>query len=256
MPERAENLRKKLVAARRELDELQRANDRLKSHELASEVGPDQIQSSEGKKPMDALTKATIWLAWLTFMSVAAVFGGTWYTIHADEENKFLPILVLGSRDDYADKENPANTIFIRNIGFGPALNAVTAPFSVGDGMLRLNHRTAIATSDTQDIDAEKKPTGSNTFEDRAQTLGVPAVKRVTLVSEIEAQIKGHTILVCTSYENARRERYETWHEMRPSDRAQNLQINFLCQKKTSTFWADIFGTAAQPCAGGCPENR
>src|SRR5436190_19436485 len=121
MSGQAETLRQQLARARKKMEALRQENERLSTHNQEKKrVDDHKPDESMENKRMDTMTKATIWLAILTFFSIVAISVGTWLTISTDEENKFLPILVLGTQDDNTDKDNVAHTIVIRNIGFGP----------------------------------------------------------------------------------------------------------------------------------------
>ena len=166
----------------------------------------------------------------LTLLFILATVGSTLYTVHSDEENRLLPILVLGTEDDSVTN---TPTIVIRNIGFGPALNATT--HDIDGSTLRLNHRRAIQAQEAQEID------GQDGAKALTYTMPDKPYKRVTPVENVKGYFATEKY-VCVSYENARRETYETWHMIHQPN---NLAIDFLCQRQK-----------ANPCSEQCPKKN
>jgi hypothetical protein len=186
-----------------------------------------------GEKKEVGLSSQTqaVLLNFLTFLFIVVTGYVSHRALQTETEEKLLPLVVMGTQDDFTDEKNTAHTMVVRNVGFGPALNAVTRDVHVGDKWLQLNHRTVIAAGDIQDI-GSKKSEGGKPFEDITTPLG--GLKRVPPVGTIEELIKGKVVgvITCTSYENARREEYETWHWMYLTS-SSGLAIDYVCQQKT-----------------------
>ena len=187
----------------------------------------------EKSRRWEALTAlGTIGLALVTIVLILVTYSG----VRNDAEDRLLPIVTLTSQDDFAVERN---TIIIRNVGFGPALNTYTHPFKVDSGTIQLDHRQAIAAGENQDISAvEHTGQGTDrlwedaTFKTPPPTLGM--TKRVTDVGKIKNILKktdnGH---VCISYENARTEKYETWQKIYLIEDQSDVAIEYVCQRKT-----------------------
>jgi hypothetical protein len=287
----------KIHRQRKELEDLNRANSilqqenkRLRS-DLAHFGHSDQqnIESVRSDPPTksDRMAQAAIWLDFFTLILIIVTAGGTWYTIHTQDENRFLPLLVLGTQDDFTANQH---TIVIRNIGFGPALNAATTGISIAhaktiavqrlveknkewsessvpltvseQATLRLNHRRAVAVNETQDIDGREQDTGQTSPEEKLTVdMNKPPWKRVTTVGNIVAILAGEQRQVfCISYQNARAEQYETWQVMTMLDKG-DLGIDYICQRKTSYPCSDTKKnivlnrlSTGVPTERACPE--
>ena len=140
---------------------------------------------------MEPLTIVTIGLDVLTLLLIIATLLVGRRAINKEEKLRLLPIVMLGSQDDSITNKN---TIVIRNVGFGPALNAFTTPIAIDaakipaatactclepspkeasacvdfyhelqwvskmkKATIRFNHRTAIAAGETQDLGGEEQ---------------------------------------------------------------------------------------------------
>jgi hypothetical protein len=187
----------------------------------------------EGPRRWEALTAiGTIGLAVVTIALILVTYSG----VRNDAEDRLLPIVTLTSQDDFAVERN---TIIIRNVGFGPALNTYTHPFKVGSGTIQLDHRQAIAAGESQDISAlEQTDHGKDRlwedapFKTPSPTLGM--TKRVTDVGKIRNVLKkADNKAVCISYENTRSEKYETWQRIYLIEDQSDIAIEYVCQRKT-----------------------
>jgi hypothetical protein len=173
-------------------------------------------------------------LAWITLMSIIVLGSVTWYGVRKEEEDKVLPVLVIGTRNDYTSPGEPAHTVVIRNVGFGPALNSVTSVFASGEKLLQLNHRTSIGPGDTEDVDARESSDGGKNFQQFSFTLGKPPSTRVTLVGDLQKRIDKKIARVCTSYESALGKWYETWQSISVTEQGE-LAIDF--DYKPDPWW-------------------
>ena len=194
-------------------------------------------------------------------------------------ENMLRPVVVLAPHDDFSVKPNQT-TVVIRNIGFGPALNAVTSavvmdhakrpaaaiPLCLGvkeppwmnapgtpKATLHFNHRTVIAANETQNIDGEERIEGGPTFKLTRRTCKTEPYTQLTPVQSIEGLIKGEKAKsICIAYRNAASERYETWQKLyRPSEsQPQTLAIDYICQRKTPSGEEQCTGPVGKACKG------
>lgn len=191
--------------------------------------------TAEADKSLERATEDTV-------QTIQATARETERSIRAATEARLLPIVVLGTVDDFTDKGKPAvHTIVIRNIGFGPALNTVTGAFgivTIGHATVQFNHRSAITPGEVQDIDYLRKVGDEPDFTRLTQALGIPPSKGATLVESVEKDVRSaeeagmkEGVAVCISYANAERETYETWHRLYETP-GRELAIDFLCQSK------------------------
>ena len=197
-------------------------------------------------------------------------------------ENMLRPVVVLAPHDDFSVKPNQT-TVVIRNIGFGPALNAVTSAVVMDHAKrpaaeippcldvdepheplwinapgtpkatLHFNHRTVIAANETQNIDGEERIEGGSTFKLTRETCKTEPYTRLTPVQSIEGLITGETPKsICIAYRNAASERYETWQKLyRPSEsQPQNLAIDYICQRKTPSGVKQCTEPVEKACKG------
>jgi len=162
-----------------------------------------------------------------TFMATIVGFGGlVWATLDTqwtDRERALLPIVVLAPLDI------AGNTILaVRNVGFGPSLNGQTKemPPAPADS-LEFNHRTALGAGQVEKITLV---INNNPLVTLSTDGG-----DVTTTSQVKTTIAGSstkTRNICTSYQNAQGEWYETWQTLRVHS---DLSIEFGCLRKLST---------------------
>jgi hypothetical protein len=260
-----EVLQKELVLLKQDNDRLHGDNEWIKS----------LVGTRRGWRDPD------IWIAIFTCLTLCVLIWYAWETSalrkeaqkqvkaayrqnEISVENTLRPVVVLGTRDDFAIKPNQT-TITIRNIGFGPALDTVTSAVTMdhakmpeaaipiprclggkeplwmdaprtAKATMHLNHRTAIAVNEIEDIDVEEKIQGGPTFRLTRETCTTEPYTRLTPVQNIEGLLTGETPkFICIAYQNAASERYETWQRIyRPSEsQPLNLAIDYICQRKT-----------------------
>lgn len=253
---------KLMAAVTQDRECFQRANDWLKSEaERWSNIAA-AFQKTK-KVPM---WKDPFGLTLVTFVTliVLAIYTDETYklrvTAEAQLDTQTLPVVVLGSQDDGIAQKN---TIVVRNVGLGPALNAWTAQFTIDHGQIltkpsakndeeckdlkdttawepasgpatvQLNHRTAIAVGETHDIDGEERISGEKAWHRIFQEMCMtPPYKRVTPISNMVKLIADEKLpkAMCIMYESARGDRYETWQTFNlPSPN--NLAIDFICHR-------------------------
>jgi hypothetical protein len=212
----------------------------------------DGVSTNKGTDQKNKISrwwkKPEVWVNILTFVFIGVTWYGTVTTLNTQTEYQLLPIVVLGTQDDYSDKSQVAHTLVIRNIGFGPALNSYTKKIVINstNTTLQLNHRTAISPGGTEDINCVELDSSGKPFELNPQTglpvkingnrkfslmskLGDPPLKRVTSIAGFQDTMGDIPLVVCTSYENSRRETYATWQLLyNPSD----LAIDYVCQSR------------------------
>ena len=154
-------------------------------------------ENGESPKRKDPITIATIVLDVLTLVAIGVAVWSTLETTHTQTENALLPIVVLAPEDTDAK----APRLVVRNIGFGPALNAETPPIRIpGQSVtMRFEHRTGVGANRSEPvrifINGGLSPI-QTTEELKAALTNLPGIP--------SGQI-------CIGYENADREAFETW---------------------------------------------
>lgn len=208
------------------------------------------------------LLLATVAFVWVTRAETEKV-------IESATEDKLLPILVVEPVDD--EKDPKMTKLAVRNLGFGPALNATSSVQQLGHNnpILCFNHRTAIGSNESENL---RVGIGDNDLQCRTQnsylvgdnhpnyttpeglaadTLSEPKTDTTPAKPAAPAKLSTEGANLCLTYQNVSGEWFVTWQKLSKLDKG-GLGIDFLCAYRLPK---DVHTCMAAKIPIGCRSN-